>query len=284
MRILVTGANGFLGSNIIDALQNQFTVSALSRGEIRNKGVNSFRFRSIDDPAVEQAMATADIVIHTAAQLHGPWDEMHAANVLFTRRLVELSAKYAHKKFIYISTENVTQGNTDIYSRTKQLGEEEVQKLSNVLILRPTIIYGPGDTKYITRLRNIIRKYPVIPVLGSGKQLFQFVYVDDLVTIITQAIRNDITGTYTVAGPDCVSYNELMKELMRMMNVRKPLFHIPVWMLRMLAHVLNVIFKNPPLTPTQLDNLAKDRQYDISENVRIFAYTPVPLRTGLEKI
>jgi nucleoside-diphosphate-sugar epimerase len=284
MNILVTGANGFLGSHIVEALKQKHDLTCLVRRSIKVPGTNTVIFDSYTEPNVESAIKETDILIHVAAQLHGPSSEMHESNVAFTRHLVELATKYKIRQFIYISSENVTQGNEDLYSRTKALGEKEVEAFHSYLIIRPTIIYGSGDKKYVERLVNIIKKYPLVPVLGNGKSRFQFVYVDDLVKVISYAIDHSVTGIYTIAGPESISYNDFMKQLMDAMHIRKKLLHVPIWMLRPLSRVFNLLFKNPPLTPTQLDNLMKDRVYDMKAEAEYFNYQPVSLKSGLEKI
>lgn len=284
MNIIVTGANGFLGAHLVDALKQEHAVTCLVRGKREIPGTTVISFTGIDDPAIETAFTGADVVIHAAAQLHGPWEEMERANVLYTRRLVELSKKHGLRQFVYISSENVSQGNTDIYSRTKQLGEEEVRLLPGHLIIRPTIIYGSGDTKYIGRMVKIIRKLPLVPVLGNGRALFQFVHVNDLIAVIRKGISDHIGGVYTIAGPDSMSYDAFLRNLMTAMHVNKKLVHLPTWLLKPAAHVLNLLFKQPPLTPTQLDNLKKDRHYDISQNLQTFGYRPTPLPEGLSML
>lgn len=284
MKILVTGGTGFLASHLIRALRSEgHTVSVLTRAQLKSDAF-TFRFHSNDDPEIERAVADAEIIIHTAAQLHGPREEMLRSNVALTKRLVDLSVKHRLKQFVYISSENVTQGNTDVYSDTKRLAEQEVNRIPGALVIRPTVIYGPNDTKYITRLINIINRFPIVPVLGNGKARFQFVYVDDLVEVVRNGITNSITGTYTIAGPESVTYDELMYTLMKQMGVRKKLIHVPMWFLRIVANVLNVIFRMPPLTPTQLDNLAKDRVYDIAKNIATFRYKPTTMESGLTRL
>ncbi len=282
MKILITGANGFLGMHVVNQLKNNHSVSCLVRSKQPIQGTETHFFQSYTDPIIENLIQKADVIIHIASQLHGQWDDMFLANVTFTKHLVALANKSAIKHFIYISSENVSQSNTDIYSKTKELAEREVEQFSSHLILRPTIIYGANDTKYVGRLASIIRKFPLVPVLGNGKSKFQFVYVGDLVQVIENGMNSFITGTYTIAGVESITYNEFMRNLMEAMNVKKVMFHLPMFLLKPFSHILNFLFKNPPLTPTQLDNLLKDRVYDISKVVAKFHYKPTLLKEGLK--
>jgi nucleoside-diphosphate-sugar epimerase len=284
LRIAVTGANGFLGRHIVDKLKKKFIITCLVRRNVTIPGTAVKIFETYDDKIVEDVITDSDIVIHAAAQIHGDEKIMTEANVRFTKKLVALSGKGKTKYFIYISTENVNHGSTDIYTKTKRLAEEEVKRFAHNLILRPTVIYGPGDIKYVGRVIKIIEKFPVVPVLGSGDSLFQFIYIDDLTEIINQAVVKEMDGIYTVAGPQSYTYNEFMYTLMEVMSTKKGLFHTPLWILKPISYILNMLFKNPSLTPTQLDNLAMDRIYDISKIITTFNYKPTELSIGLKKM
>jgi NADH dehydrogenase len=284
-RVLVTGANGFLGRNLVPFLSNTFSVNCLVRDpEFRCKNAAVFHFRTYTDEAIEKAVSNSDSIVHCAAMLHGRKKPMWDANVLYTRRLLDLAEKYKITHFIFISTENVQQNLKDIYTTTKKLAEEVVKKYKNQTILRPTVLYGPGDRKYVTRLIHIIKKYPVIPVLGGGENRFQFLYIDDLVRIITSSLAKGIYGTYVIAGPQSVTYKSFMKQILNYLKISKPVVKIPIPLLKPLSYILEIFFSSPPLTHTQLENLKKDRNYDIADIIHTFDYTPTSLDTGLRKL
>lgn len=216
--------------------------------------------------------------------IHGPAKEMYKANVDLTRKLIELSKQYNVKHFIYISTENADNTLTDTYTATKKLAEEEVGKFENHSILRPTIIYGPGDTKYLSKLIRIIIKLPVVPVLGNGKNIFQFIHVKDVCNIVQECIEKRIKGTFTIAGPDNISYIDTVKLLMKELKVKRLLLTVPLFMLRPVAYILNLFLKNPPVTPGQLANIQIDRVHNMNENIKLFDYHPVYLHQGVKEL
>jgi NADH dehydrogenase len=285
LKVLVTGANGFVGKNIVSRLKSNFSVNCLVRNKnYKNAGVKTYYFNTYEDKSLEDSVANSDVIIHTAALIHGKRKDMFSANVLFTKKLISLAKKHKIKHFIYISTENVEHDLNDIYTETKRNAEKEVKTFKNHMILRPTIMYGIGDEKYVTKLIRMIKKYPLIPVIGSGKNKFQFVHVQDLCIIIENAIKNNITGTYVVAGPESITYNDFTDLLFNEIGVRRATIKIPVPILKPIAHLLNSVFTFPPITPAQLDNISKNREYDIRKIVNIFKYRPTPLREGLQKL
>lgn len=283
--ILITGANGFVGKNLVNRLRHDFSISCLVRDQnFKRRDTKVFYFNNYTDDCIEETVSQADIVIHCAAMLHGKKAEMFAANVNLTKTLLNLSEKHRIGQFVFLSTENVQQKIPDLYTETKHHAEEEVRKFKNHTILRPTVIYGPGDKKYVTKLINIIKSKPIAPVLGSGKNKFQFLYIDDLINVIKSAIQREVYGTYVIAGPESFTYNEFMSVLMKHLKTRKPIVRFPIFLLKPASYFLDLIFPFPPLTPTQLKNLVIDRDYDISDNVSHFDYKPTSLDAGLSQL
>jgi len=283
--VLVTGANGFVGQHVVARLQKEYTVSCLVRNRnYTNPKSKVIYFDGYTDASIEKAISQNDVIVHIAAMLHGRKKDMHNANVVFTKYLVKLAKKHRKKHFIFISSENVEQKGIDVYTRTKEAAEKEVKTFKNYTILRPTVIYGLGDTKYVTRLINIMKKNPVIPILGTGNNTFQFVHVDDICAVVQSAIQNKIYGTHVIAGPDVLSYKDFVKLLMKKLKIKKPVVHVPLSVLKPVAHILDVMMTFPPITPGQISNLAKNRRYLITKTVKLFKYKPTKIEKGLSEL
>jgi NADH dehydrogenase len=284
-KILITGANGFLGSNLASIFLSSFSVNCLVRvPKFRINYAAVYYFHNHTDDAVEEAVSNSDVIVHCAAMLHGKKKPMQYANIQYTKRLVSLAVKYGISHFIFISTENIQHNLQDLYTKTKKAAEEEVKRFKNHTILRPTVLYGPGDRKYVTRLIQIIKRFPIVPVLGNGTNRFQFLYVDDLIAIIKSSIVNRIYGTYTVAGPESITYNDFMMKIMNYLDIKKSVVKLPIPLLKPISYFLATFFNSPPLTNSQLENLKKDRNYDIAEIVHLFGYKPATLDTSLRSL
>jgi nucleoside-diphosphate-sugar epimerase len=284
-RILITGANGFLGKTLLNELKKSYNINCLVRDTgFTDDKANVLYFQSYEDKAIEDAVSTADAVVHCAAMLHGKKRSMYAANIFFTKLLLQYAKKHKIKHFVYISTENAEHALSDTYTMTKLLAEKEVKKFENHTILRPTILYGPGDIKYVSRLITLIKKLPVVPILGNGKNRFQFLYIDDLLHVIVASLNRKITGTHVIAGPDSITYKDFMVSVFKVLGISKPVVRVPIFMLKPIAHILDVLLPSPPLTPTQLDNLSEDRNYYMGDTEKLFKYTATPLENGLKKL
>ena len=116
-------------------------------------------------------------------------------------------------------------------------------------ILRPSIVYGPSD-HYFSRLVQMIKTGPAVPVIGDGRALSAPIHVDDLAQAIAAAL-NDPRGKNALldaCGPNTLSTNALLDLLMSVLGQRRPVVHLPVGLLNAVAAVILERLPRPPLT------------------------------------
>ena len=245
--ILITGCNGFVGSNLVKYLHSKkYKINCIERNFDKNK--------------IEGMVKNSNVIIHLAAIIN-PFDkDIWNINVNYTKFLVEMTKKY-NRNFIYLSTQNVLFGK-DNYSRTKFQAENIVRTLKDFVILRPTIIYGKNESRYIGKLIKIIKKSPVIPILGSGKYKLQPIHIGDLIKIIEYCIKNKIRGIFLVAGKSRIAYNELIDLIIKKLRLKRMKLYMPIFFIRPFAYLFQNLLKNPPVTTVQLDNIKVDQVYD----------------------
>ena len=189
MNILVTGATGFIGSNLVKRLsQNSGNkIFALVR-----EGADVSRFNDIsvikcdilDKDRLQEAIASMDVVVHLAAiKLHyKDKDVIFSTNVQGTRNLLENSKRVKH--FIFASS-TLASNPLDPYSESKKECEGIIQQSGvNFTILRIAPVFGSGDTTNLTKIIELINDGKTIPIPGDGKQLIQPTHVDDVVNAI----------------------------------------------------------------------------------------------------
>ena len=277
-RILITGCRGFVASNLIKFLDTKkYKINCVSRN------ISDTKFIPYGDyDKIKEAVKNSDIIIHLAA-ITNPFDSnIWKVNVDYTRFLV-IEAKKYNKRFIYVSSQNVLFGK-DNYSKTKKEAESIVKTLKNFVILRPTIIYGKDDDRYIGKLIRIIKNYPLVPIIGSGKNKLQPIYVGDLIDIIKIFIKNDINGIFLVAGPSVITYNELVELIIKKLKLRRVKIHIPVGVIKLFLYLSQMLLKNPPITTIQLDNLKVNQDYDIQNTKKLFHIKLINIEEGLDII
>ncbi len=260
MKILVTGANGFVGQRLSAILARAgHEVRAAVRSSITSdqllEGVTVF---SIGDfgPSTEwdAPLKGTEAIIHLAARVHvmkeplkHPLAEYRRVNVEGTRRLAMTAARSGVRRFVYVSTIKVNGENTadkpfseddapsphDAYAVSKLEAEEALQEISSrtgleVVIIRPPLVYGPGvKGNMLSLMRYIDRGYP-LPFGGINNRR-SFISLDNLSDVLSvAAIRAECAGrTFLVSDNEDISTRELIRHIAAAMNMKVHLINIP---------------------------------------------------------
>ncbi|HYY02771.1 MAG TPA: hypothetical protein VE736_02700, partial [Gaiellaceae bacterium] len=153
------------------------------------------------------------------------------------------------------------------------------------VIFRPSFIFGV-DGGILPTFTKLARFAPVTPIIGSGEQRIQPIWVDDVAAYFAESLdRDEATGrTFEVGGPDVVSWNEFWERLKRVRRSRRPSLHVPVKLMRVNALVTERLPGDIPLTNDLLtmlehgDNVARD-----TAAVETFKLPLVPLDEQLRR-
>jgi nucleoside-diphosphate-sugar epimerase len=271
--LFITGASGFIGSNLLTNLNlNEFShVFCLSRSEnaiirLYSKQPNfTFIKADISDSHIyAQYLALADIVINLAATTgKANENEYYRVNTHGTNVLLEQCKKVKVKNILHISSIAVTFQDIRNYPYAKsKLKGEEIVKASGIpyIILRPTIVIGKGSP--ILGSFSRLAKAPIIPIFGDGSTKVQPIYVDDLIDYLLYIINNNILQNeiIEIGGPNIISIEGFLN-LINDMFYQKPfrVVHLP---LRPVSKLLNWLEKHffsfIPFTTGQLATFAND--------------------------
>lgn len=204
MKILVTGAGGFLGTHIAKKLiEAGHSVVNLSRGSYKHlteMEVTSFKGDLQNPDQIKPALEGVEAVIHTASKvaMWGKWDDFYNINVEGTKNLVLLCKKMGIKKMVYTSSPSVVFGDQSLegvdesvnypkdsysmYAKTKAIAEkwvlEQTDENFKAISLRPHLIYGPGDQNLFPRLIDAAKKGRLKRV-GDGTNKVDVIYVEN---------------------------------------------------------------------------------------------------------
>ena len=302
---LVSGANGFVGSNLARHLMSHgVRVRALVRNEekaqeLRSAGADIVIGDLLDSESLKKACDGVTGVYHIAAlfnQAGIPESVFFEVNVEGTRRLLDAAVASGAGRFIHCSTNGV-HGNVknppadelvpyspcDEYQRSKVEGEKVALdyfrsgRISGAVI-RPAMIYGPGDTR-LFRLFRMIRNGTFFYV-GSGDVWCHFIDVRDLAEAFRLAMeKTGINGeAYLIAGSRPVKLRDFVDFAAVELGVRKPWLHIPVRPMQLSGALCEAIcrpFKiNPPLYRRRVDFFVKNRCFNTGKARRDLEFTP----------
>jgi NADH dehydrogenase len=143
-------------------------------------------------------------------------------------------------------------------------------------ILRPGLVFGPGDG-FFTTLAGLVRySVPVVPVAGDGGALFQPISIDDLVRCISESLdRGPAMREIEIGGPEQLTYDEIIDIVHDAIGAGMRIkVHVPVPALMPVAAVMDRVLPNPPVTPAQLRMLARNNITRLDAVPRAFGFAP----------
>ena len=153
-------------------------------------------------------------------------------------------------------------------------------------ILRPSMIYGPGEDRNISRLAQRLRRSAWIPVVGSGLHVQQPVHVADVVQAIIAALDSTQARgkTYAIAGPQAVTFNDLIDLVASAVDSTPRKVHIPVYLGLAASWLMKGLGLKAGVDPEQVRRLQEDKVYAIEPARVDLGFDPVPLAVGLQQI
>lgn len=304
-KVIVTGANGFVGSNLCrELLFNGYHVKALYR-----RGSNTKILEGLDVDLVEgdicdpesllNAVEGCNGVFHIAAlfrQAKNPDKVYWDVNVEGVKNVFDVAIKAGVKKIIHCSTvgvhghipnppaneqEDYRPG--DIYQDTKAAGERlalayfKENKIKGAVI-RPAMVWGQGDERTLKLFKGIARKR--LPLIGNGKTLLHWVLVSDLAKSFRLCYESEVEDgeIFIISGQECITIERLYNEIARAFNVNPPKFKIPALPVQILGSIFETIYillgKEPPIYRRRVDFFTKTRCFDYSKARKLLGFKP----------
>ena len=284
--IILTGVNSFLGNCFIQKFKKSYCINCLVRPNSKRTMYSNIKYSEVDflKPVFKKSMFdNIFAVIHILSIKSSNHPDIFKINVDFTKKLVEAALLYKVQKFIYISSESVQLPGEDCYTKSKKKAEKEVAIHNNHLILRPTVIYGKKNTSDIGFLIALIKRIPVVPIVGNGKQLIQPISVEDVVKCIDSGLLHNISGIHLIAGQNSLKYREIIKVISMALGKNTMVIRIPFAIGYVIAKFL-ALLKLRFLQKSQIDNLRIDRVYSMDQTEKIFRLKFSDPREGIHQI
>ena len=207
MRVLLTGAGGYLGGAVLPALEaagHDVRVLPRPAADI------------VADRGLAEACAGCEAVVHLVGALRGRPADLEALHVRGTQHLVRAAVRASVRRFVHVSAVGAAADGRTAYQRTKWAGEQAVAASGlPFVIVRPTVIFGPGGPgpNLVRQLGGILAAAPVMPVFGDGRFLLQPVSSANVASGLVGALTSAPGRSYEVGGPERLTYLEVLRRI-----------------------------------------------------------------------
>lgn len=280
--IFITGATGKIGNALINAigvLRHNTFILCREKSTFPRGTFHRVQGDLCQPPSYADVFQNGiDTVIHLAAITHtNHTARYHDVNVEATKKLIHLCVQHHVNQFIFASTCAASPQGGD-YGRSKFQAEEYL-KASPLkwIILRMAEVYGFDSREGLDGLFNRIKAMPLIPIIGNGRYRLAPVHISDIVSAFLNVLEQpDLKNmTYILAGPEHLTYNELIDKLMMISNTSRIKIHIPVSLASFLLTLYAQIHQDRhTLVMDQVPRLISQKNYDGSAARRDLGFHP----------
>ena len=300
MKVLVTGATGFVGqevlrglvaaghtprmlarrpeSRIVKVLVEKFDVS-LSSGNV------------LEANSLAAAMTGVDAVMHLVGIIseigEQTFENLHTRA---TQNVVTAAERAGVRRFVHMSALGARPNAASRYHQTKWAAEELVRASRlDWTIFRPSLIYGPQD-HFVNLFAKLAKYSPMLPVMGAGTSLLQPVGVEDVATGFVRALTEprSVGQTCDLCGPERLTLPELLRTILAVTGRRRCIVRVPMAFARVQARLLEALCPvllrcAPPLNRDQLIMLQEDNTGDPGPAAGLLGLNPIAFREGISR-
>jgi nucleoside-diphosphate-sugar epimerase len=307
MRVLITGATGFVGKNLCERLHYEHEViAAVRRSSAREPNIFDKQF-SCDlrsDFDWREGIKGVAAVVHCAARVHimcdrstDPLGQFREINCYATVNLARQAAEAGVKRFIFVSSIGVNGGETEFkpysvsdrpaphtpYARSKFEAELALRELAietgiEVVVIRPPLVYGPNAPGNFATLMKLLVKGTPLPLASVVNNRRSFVFVDNLVDLIVTCLTHPAAGneTFLVSDAESLSTAALLRRLGDALGSPARLIPVPVPLLQIGAALLG--------KSAMAQRLCGSLEVDISKTCELLGWSPpISVDEGLRR-
>ena len=315
MKVLITGATGFLGKYVVKELKNNgYQVVAFGRNEkigkaLIDSNVEFFKGDIENKEDLLRAFQGCSAVIHAAAlsTVWGKWSNFYKVNVLGTRNIVEICEKQG-LKLVFVSSPSIYAGakdqldvkeneapkdnNLNFYIKSKIMAENIIKNSKlNYMIIRPRGLFGIGDTSIIPRLLDLNKKMG-IPLFADGKQKVDVTCVENVAYALRLALENEKYSRqiYNITNDEPIEFKEILTLFFNELGTEGKYLKWNYRLILILVSILEKVYKlfgiekEPPLTKYTLYLMRYSQTLNIDKAKKELGYYPqISVLEGVKK-
>jgi nucleoside-diphosphate-sugar epimerase len=292
MKVLVTGATGFIGKHLInELLEKNYQLKIITRQkniDIKNVETINGDLQNID--SFKNAFKDIDAVFHNGAYAmdYGDKSIIFNTNVQGTKKIAELCLKNNVQNLIYTSSAGVYGfPNSEIeiietsdknplnnYHKSKLESERILQNFKElkISIIRPPLVIGPGGMATKVIMDRVLNDKMFL--IGKGENIIPLVHPKDVALCLRLAFEKDKKGTiFNVVSFHC-QIKELFKELLKQLNIDKPIKHVPYSIAYLTSFFFEIVSNEPSITRFRVKSLGTTRKISYKKAEQNLGYKP----------
>jgi nucleoside-diphosphate-sugar epimerase len=314
----VTGGTGFVGTHLVRRLISEgHEVRVLARNPEKARSLFGDQVKVVagdlgNEDALTECVGGADFVFHLAAHIgyFGRKELFYQTNVEGSKRLLDIAEAHNIKRFVFMSTnavigykrEKVTDESTPYSYRSGLSGITKIITEKDILerykkngfpgvILRPSIIYGPGCYFYILRPLELI-KAGKMSLIGGGKGICWHIYIDNLVDAVLQVAEDEraVGEIFTLSDNKIdTTWKEYFNALAEAAGFPPIKKNMPKWLALCLSYMMYALHKTlgikPLMTPMAVGIMTSESGLSIEKAKKVLNYSPrIDLEEGMKRV
>lgn len=300
MRVFVTGGTGFIGREVVRQLVKcGHSVSCLVRvrGRIRTtdtregEGPRYVTGDLLDATSLAPLLAGHDAVIHLVGIISETRKvDFETIHVRATEQVVLAARQAGIRRFAHMSALGSRPGAASRYHQTKWRAEELVRAGGfDLTVFRPSIVYGRED-QFVNMFHTMARRLPFVPVVGTGKGLFQPIPVELVARCFVLCLETEasVGQTYDLGGREVLTLVNIVDQILAVSHLRRFKLFVPLWAAKVMAGMMELVLGSvlgwpPPLNRDQLIMLEEKTVGDVEPAWRDFGIAPPQFAAGIAR-
>lgn len=277
MRVLLTGATGLLGGELLKLL--------LAEGHdlrclLRPDSPNASR---LDEGRVEIALGNAGDENNLYRAFQGTDAILHAAGIEYAPAVVQAARRAGVERVLVVGSTSAHSAYA--FRSGPKLEMEEVVRGSGLAwtIVRPSMIYGSERDRNVRRLLRFLERSPVFPIFGPGTNLWQPVYYEDCARGVLEALKRPVSvrRSYDLPGAEPLTYLDMVKTAAAALGREPRIVRLPIEPVRKALVAAERLRLPLPVDSGQVTRLREDKAYPYEDASRDLDYKPRPFREGV---
>ena len=289
MIVAVTGGTGFVGTAVVsELLAAGHEVRILSRKapERLPEGASHVSGSVVTGEGLNILVEGVDAVVHLVGIIkESGANTFKAAHYEGTVNILAAASRAEVHRYLHMSAMGTRKDAVSKYHRTKYAAEEAVRASGlDWTIFRPSTIFGPSDA-FINMLTDIMRKTPVMPVVGGGKTRMQPISVENVATAFRKALESDVTirKTYELGGPEQLNLRQVLKIVAKVIGKSRLFISLPLVIMTPVAKLGELLRLPLPFTSDQLIMIGEDNIRTGGDPVEELGIDWTPFEEGIKQ-